>query len=130
MRTLVTHYVRSTLQQSEFRRTLLKVYNSTCPVTQCHIPSVIEACHLIPFSESGTFKSSNGILLRADLNRLLEKNFFGSTKHILYISLLKCVTTIVFHGLNFESIFQRILNFDLYHCLHLTGCPKELKFNL
>jgi hypothetical protein len=76
MRTLVTHYLRSTQQQNEFRRTLLRVYNSTCSVTKCCIPSVLEACHLIPFSEGGNFKPSNGIRLRADLHQLLGKDFF------------------------------------------------------
>jgi hypothetical protein len=107
MRTLVTHYLRSTQQQNEFRRTLLRVYNSTCPVTKCCIPSVLEACHLIPFSEGGTFKPSNGILLRADIHRLLEKRllWFDNTYTLYFAPEIRCNDRFhhELHGSNFES---------------------------
>lgn len=62
--------------QKKFRNSLLKAYKNTCAVTGCQFEEILEAAHIVPYSESGEVLSivSNGILLRADLHTLFDLN--------------------------------------------------------
>ena len=56
--------------QSKFRKNILKKYNFKCAVTGCSTTDVLEAAHILQYSESGINHSSNGILLRSDIHVL------------------------------------------------------------
>lgn len=60
--------------QKKFRNALLKAYKNTCAISGCQFEEILEAAHIIPYSESGKVLSvvSNGILLRADLHTLFD----------------------------------------------------------
>lgn len=62
-------------QQALFRDKLLNQYNRTCAITGCQVTEVLQAAHVVPFSEGGDFRDSckNGILLRADIHQLLDR---------------------------------------------------------
>lgn len=58
--------------QKKFREGLLKIYNSTCVITKCNIPSVLEAAHITPYLGPNTNKITNGLILRADIHTLWD----------------------------------------------------------
>lgn len=62
--------------QKKFRNSLLKAYKNTCAITGCQFQEILEAAHIVPYSESGEALSivCNGILLRADLHTLYDLN--------------------------------------------------------
>jgi hypothetical protein len=57
--------------QQEFRQNLLQTYKR-CLITGCDAEEVLEAAHIQPYSEAGTFELSNGLLLRADIHTLFD----------------------------------------------------------
>lgn len=63
--------------QTRFRGILLQIYGSTCCISQCSITQTLEAAHIIPSSSPKSFDPRNGLLLRADLHRLFDKNMLG-----------------------------------------------------
>lgn len=64
--------VRDAAQQADFRQRVKENYNGVCCVTGA-TSLVCDAAHLKPFSEFGGYEVSNGLFLRADLHRLLDK---------------------------------------------------------
>lgn len=60
--------------QPKFRRDLLNIYNNRCCVTGCAVMELLEAAHINPFSEDGDNSLSNGLILRADIHTLFDRN--------------------------------------------------------
>jgi len=58
--------------QGEFRERLIDAYNGRCAVTRCNVEQVLEAAHILPFSEAGMNNLKNGLLLRADIHMLFD----------------------------------------------------------
>ncbi len=58
--------------QGPFRDSLLCAYGSTCAITGCDVPEVLEAAHIVPFRGEETNHVQNGLLLRADLHTLFD----------------------------------------------------------
>ena len=58
-------------EQRKFRERLLVAYGGKCAVTGSNTESVLEAAHLRAWTENN--HTSDGILLRVDLHRLMEK---------------------------------------------------------
>ena len=60
--------------QPKFKKKLLQNYNSTCAISNCDVIEVLEAAHIESHSDTGINHSSNGILLRADIHSLFDRN--------------------------------------------------------
>lgn len=58
--------------QGKFRTRLLELYDNKCCVTGTSITNVLDAAHIIPYSEEGITEESNGLLLRADIHNLFD----------------------------------------------------------
>ena len=58
--------------QPAFRQMLLEAYDGRCCLSGTAVAQVLEAAHIIPFSESRGNDISNGLLLRADLHTLFD----------------------------------------------------------
>lgn len=58
--------------QPKFRADLLAAYGGRCAVTGCDVAEALEAAHITPYGDGGTYEVSNGLLLRADLHTLLD----------------------------------------------------------
>jgi hypothetical protein len=58
--------------QKQFRDALIDAYEGRCAVSECLIRDLLEAAHIAPHAEHGTYKVTNGLLLRADLHTLLD----------------------------------------------------------
>lgn len=63
--------------QQTFKRELLKAYSNICMVTGSEIKQIIEAAHIIPFSEEQDHSIDNGLLLRSDIHKLFDKDLMG-----------------------------------------------------
>lgn len=62
-------------EQAEFRRALFGLYGARCLVSGNRVEAVIEAAHIVPFSEGIAFRIDvgNRLLLRADIHKLFDK---------------------------------------------------------
>lgn len=60
--------------QQTFRNALLELYGSACVFTGCSIVEILDAAHIIPYSEKGTSTNDprNGLLLRTDIHTLFD----------------------------------------------------------
>lgn len=58
--------------QKTFRSALLKAYETTCAITNCQVPALLEAAHIVPYQGAETNVVSNGLLLRADIHTLFD----------------------------------------------------------
>jgi putative restriction endonuclease len=70
------------LRGSMFKREIPKIYNNTCCISGMKIDatlniSMIDACHIVPFSESYNDTVSNGIALCPNLHRAFDRGLIG-----------------------------------------------------
>ncbi len=63
------------LGQGIFRVQVLDAYGRACAVTGEHSLPVIEAAHVMPYARGGQHDVRNGIALRTDLHRLLDRGY-------------------------------------------------------
>lgn len=62
-------------EQAEFREKLMKQYKGRCVISRSTVPQVLQAAHIIPFSENVPLRNDirNGLLLRSDIHILFDK---------------------------------------------------------
>ncbi|WP_419802690.1 HNH endonuclease [Mucilaginibacter sp.] len=70
------------LRGSLFKREIPKIYNNTCCISGMRIDStinvsMIDACHIVPFSESYADTISNGIALCPNLHRAFDRGLIS-----------------------------------------------------
>lgn len=58
--------------QRDFRDRLLSAWSRRCIVTECHIEGLLEAAHIVPHAQELDYRTSNGLLLRADIHTLYD----------------------------------------------------------
>ncbi len=71
-------YIRSSI----FKREIPKIYNNTCCISGMRVDAVdnismIDACHIIPFSESYNDTITNGIALCPNLHRAFDRGLIS-----------------------------------------------------
>ncbi len=71
--------VQPRLGQQTFRIAVLDAYGRSCAITGEHSLPALEAAHIRPFAENGPHEIRNGLLLRADLHRLLDTGYVTVT---------------------------------------------------
>jgi putative restriction endonuclease len=74
------------LRGSLFKREVPKIYNNTCCISGMRIDataniSMIDACHIVPFSESYDDTITNGIALCPNLHRAFDRGLIGIDKN-------------------------------------------------
>lgn len=70
------------IRGSLFKREIPKIYNNTCCISGMRIDatvnvSMIDACHIVPFSESYDDTVTNGIALCPNLHRAFDRGLIG-----------------------------------------------------
>lgn len=70
------------LRGSLFKREIPKIYNNTCCISGMRIDatinvSMVDACHIVPFSESYDDTITNGIALCPNLHRAFDRGLIG-----------------------------------------------------
>jgi len=79
--------VHPRLGQGAFRVAVTDAYGRACAATGEHSLPALEAAHIRPYALDGPHDVSNGLLLRADIHRLLEKGYVTvTTDHVLEVS--------------------------------------------
>jgi putative restriction endonuclease len=71
--------IRPRLGQGAFRVSVTEAYNRACAATGEHSLPALDAAHIKPFAKDGPHEVRNGLLLRADLHRLLEQGYVTVT---------------------------------------------------
>lgn len=71
--------IRPRLGQGIFRVSITQAYSGACAVTGEHSLPALEASHIKPYGEGGPHEVPNGLLLRADLHRLFDKEYLPVT---------------------------------------------------
>lgn len=72
--------------QQEFKEELKETYGYQCLISGCHIEQIIEAAHIIPYSDLNSHDVANGLLLRVDLHRLFDAHLIAihpTTREVL-----------------------------------------------
>jgi putative restriction endonuclease len=70
---------RPRLGQGAFRILVTDAYHRSCSITEEHSLPALEAAHIKPFNESGPHAVNNGLLLRSDFHRLLDRGYITVT---------------------------------------------------
>jgi putative restriction endonuclease len=76
---------RSAEEQRKFREEILKAYDYKCAITGESIKIktynsttyLLDAAHIIPYSDSGSFSVNNGILLSVHMHRMFDRKLFA-----------------------------------------------------
>lgn len=68
----IERLIRPRIGQGAFRLTLTDAYRKRCALTGESTLPVLEAAHIVPFSDEGTHDIRNGLLLRADFHKLFD----------------------------------------------------------
>jgi len=69
--------IRARRGQPQFRADLLVAYEHRCAATACDAPAALEAAHIVPFGDGGTYEVVNGLLLRADVHTLFDLHLWS-----------------------------------------------------
>jgi putative restriction endonuclease len=71
--------IKPRLGQGAFRILVTDAYHRACAITEEHSLPALEAAHIKPFNESGPHAVNNGLLLRSDFHRLLDRGYITVT---------------------------------------------------
>ena len=71
--------LRPRLGQGTFRAALIDAYSGSCAVSRDHTTPALEAAHIQPYGDGGSHDTANGLLLRADIHRLYDRNLVTVT---------------------------------------------------
>lgn len=63
--------------QRDFREKLLSAWTRRCVVTESRVVELLEAAHIVPHAEDTDYRTSNGLLLRADIHTLYDLNLLS-----------------------------------------------------
>ena len=63
------------LGQGSFRLMVTDVYQRRCAVTRERVLPALDAAHIKPYSQGGDHAIKNGLLLRSDVHKLLDKGY-------------------------------------------------------
>jgi hypothetical protein len=66
-------------EQAAFRAALMNVYGGKCAISGCRIEPILQAAHILPFSDYVEFRNdiTNGLLLRADVHILFDRSLLA-----------------------------------------------------
>lgn len=68
--------------QRDFRDRLLAAWGRRCVVTESRVDGLLEAAHIVPHSEVTDYRTSNGLLLRADIHTLYDIGLLSIDEHM------------------------------------------------
>lgn len=77
--------------QGTFRVMVTEAYHRRCAISGEKTLPVLDAAHIVPFSEEGSYSVQNGLLLRTDIHTLYDKGYLTVTPsyHVEVSSRLK-----------------------------------------
>lgn len=75
-------WVRPRLGQGAFQVLVMDAYRRRCAITGESTLPVLEAAHILPFSEAGPHEVGNGMLLRSDFHKLFDRGLVTVTPNL------------------------------------------------
>lgn len=131
--TLIQNNSRPAREQRIFREKVLKAYNYKCAITGQSIfidhRVLLEAAHIIPYKDGGSFSVSNGIALSYEMHKMFDNGLFGFVydKDIVKIQ-LSCSSKIRDDNSLLQSIKNKIISLPQ----DKEQCPNSLalEYNL
>ena len=90
--------------QPAFRARLLAAYGGRCAITGCDVPDALEAAHIRPYRGPASNTVNNGILLRADLHTLLDKQLIAINPDSRRLQLSRSLQDTVYSSLTGKPI--------------------------
>ena len=78
--------------QGVFRKRLLEAYQGRCCITGCLDQAVLDAAHIIPYSQTVSNVISNGLILRTDLHALFDEDLLGIEPSTMTVHLSESIT--------------------------------------
>lgn len=78
--------------QNQFKEKLMDAYQRCCSISGCKTECALQAAHIFPAGNEGSFDVRNGLLLRADIHLLFDKGLIRIEPETLKIHLSKSVT--------------------------------------
>lgn len=94
--------------QGIFRKGLLVLYESRCAISDYTPNAVIDAAHIIPYSEGQDHDLGNGLLLRADLHNLFDDGLLRIEPKKLVVELSKELSKTLYAPLNGTALRPRV----------------------
>ena len=88
------------LGQSTFRASLIDAYDAKCVVTGCDAVEALEAAHIVPYSDTGSNDTTHGLLMRADIHTLFDRQLLGINPKSLKIEIAPQLHGTCYHQLN------------------------------
>lgn len=73
------YLTRARIGQGSFRALITNAYGRRCAMTGERTLPVLEAAHIRSYSEAGPHSTRNGLLLRADLHKLFDRQYITIT---------------------------------------------------
>lgn len=70
-------WTRRRRDQDRFRESLLIAYSCKCCVTDCDAEAALQGAHILAYSGRSSQSSRNGLLLRADVHLLFDRNLLA-----------------------------------------------------
>ncbi len=71
--------------QQEFRDGLFKMYSNTCVISGNVCDVELEAAHIVPYAESGSYDLSNGLLLTSTFHKTFDKYLWSINPNTLLV---------------------------------------------
>jgi len=68
--------------QRAFRENLLSAWSRRCVVSESRVVELLEAAHIVPHAEETDYRTSNGLLLRADIHTLYDLQLLSIDQHL------------------------------------------------
>jgi putative restriction endonuclease len=78
--------------QGVFRKKLLEAYRGRCCISGCLDQPVLDAAHIIPYSQTVSNEVSNGLILRTDLHTLFDEDLLGIDPSTMTVYLSDLIT--------------------------------------
>jgi putative restriction endonuclease len=111
--------------QKKFRNQLLKVYNSTCLITGCNMPSVLEAAHITAYLGPDTNHLTNGLILRSDIHVLWDLGLIAIEPNEMKVYINQILI-----GSEYEQYNEKIINLNLKEDYFPSNKALESQWNI
>jgi predicted restriction endonuclease len=84
-----TENKKKRMHQKEFRDELFNRYNSTCIISGNDCPDELEAAHIVPYAENGSYDLDNGLVLTSTLHGTYDKYLWSINPKTLQIEVVQ-----------------------------------------
>lgn len=113
--------------QSAFRQALLSKRPNRCAITGTSEPSVLEAAHIIPYSErfADRDKPENGLLLRSDIHKLFDAHLISINPETKVIEVSERIASADYQSLRGKTLTDEVSAKGL--SFHFENFRKYLK---